>query len=88
MALTDCPECEKKISDKAVSCPNCGYPMAEEKSGRRIETFFLEPLADLAEMAEKSIHSLREALERRGKGERQEGKKEPDPPGYGDKGPE
>jgi len=24
MALIDCPECEKKISDKAMSCPKCG----------------------------------------------------------------
>ena len=27
MALIDCPECGKKVSDKAVSCPNCGYPI-------------------------------------------------------------
>lgn len=27
MALINCPECNKKISDKANSCPNCGYPM-------------------------------------------------------------
>lgn len=24
MALINCPECGKEISDKAVSCPNCG----------------------------------------------------------------
>ncbi|MCR5105483.1 MAG: zinc ribbon domain-containing protein [Eubacterium sp.] len=35
MALIICPECEKKISDKANSCPNCGYPIRElsESSG-------------------------------------------------------
>ncbi len=27
MALIKCPECGKEISDKAVSCPNCGYPI-------------------------------------------------------------
>ncbi len=27
MALINCPECSKQISDKAVSCPNCGYPL-------------------------------------------------------------
>lgn len=27
MALIKCPECEKEISDKVKSCPNCGYPM-------------------------------------------------------------
>lgn len=25
MALIKCPECGKQISDKAVTCPNCGY---------------------------------------------------------------
>lgn len=25
MSLIKCPECEKDISDKAKSCPNCGY---------------------------------------------------------------
>ncbi len=25
--LTTCPECELQISDKAVSCPHCGYPL-------------------------------------------------------------
>lgn len=24
MALIKCPECGKEISDKAISCPNCG----------------------------------------------------------------
>lgn len=27
MALLKCPECTHDVSDKAVSCPNCGYPM-------------------------------------------------------------
>lgn len=27
MALMRCPECNKEISDKAVSCPNCGFPL-------------------------------------------------------------
>jgi hypothetical protein len=26
MALINCPECEKKISDKAIACPHCGAP--------------------------------------------------------------
>jgi hypothetical protein len=28
MSLINCPECNKKISDKAISCPNCGMPIA------------------------------------------------------------
>lgn len=27
MALINCPECGKQISDKAANCPNCGYPV-------------------------------------------------------------
>lgn len=28
MALINCPECGKEISDKAPSCPNCGCPIS------------------------------------------------------------
>lgn len=31
MALINCPECNKAISDKAQSCPNCGYPIKNVK---------------------------------------------------------
>lgn len=31
MALIRCPECSSDISDKAWSCPKCGYPMREPK---------------------------------------------------------
>lgn len=27
MALINCPECKKEISNKAASCPNCGCPI-------------------------------------------------------------
>lgn len=29
MALINCPECEKEISDKVKACPHCGYPLEE-----------------------------------------------------------
>ena len=32
MALINCPECSREISDKVKSCPNCGYPFQEESS--------------------------------------------------------
>ena len=37
MALIKCPECELQVSDKALSCPHCGYPMqdAPQKQPRR-----------------------------------------------------
>ncbi|AUI67016.1 MULTISPECIES: zinc ribbon domain-containing protein [Glaesserella] len=30
MALHRCPECRKKISESAISCPNCGFSFKEE----------------------------------------------------------
>jgi hypothetical protein len=38
MAIIQCPECNKDISDKAISCINCGYPLqgAEKKQGKAI----------------------------------------------------
>ena len=27
MALIKCPECSNEVSDKAASCPKCGYPI-------------------------------------------------------------
>ena len=29
MALIKCPECDLQVSDKAISCPHCGYPIQE-----------------------------------------------------------
>lgn len=31
MALINCPECGKEISDQSVSCPNCGAPIGNKK---------------------------------------------------------
>lgn len=36
--LIKCPECELQVSDKALSCPHCGYPMkpgAQRKISKR-----------------------------------------------------
>lgn len=29
MALASCPECHHYVSDRAVTCPNCGFPLAQ-----------------------------------------------------------
>lgn len=29
MPLILCPECKREISDKAMACPGCGYPIRE-----------------------------------------------------------
>ena len=30
MSLIQCPECKLQVSDKALSCPHCGYPLKEK----------------------------------------------------------
>ena len=30
MALTRCPECNKKVSDTAETCPHCGYRLKKQ----------------------------------------------------------
>ena len=32
MALINCPECKNKISEKAPTCPNCGYQLNTVKT--------------------------------------------------------
>jgi len=34
MALINCPECSKQVSDKALTCPNCGVGIASEAESR------------------------------------------------------
>jgi len=29
MALINCPDCGKEVSDQAPTCPNCGHPLKE-----------------------------------------------------------
>ena len=31
MALINCPECSKTISDQSISCPSCGFPTPSEQ---------------------------------------------------------
>lgn len=36
MALIDCPECKRQISDKAPACPHCGNPMMAATLGANV----------------------------------------------------
>ena len=38
MALINCPECNKQISDKASACPDCGCPMTPPISSVQTQT--------------------------------------------------
>ena len=35
MALVECPECKKQVSDTAKVCPSCGYKLDAEKVKKR-----------------------------------------------------
>ena len=37
MALIQCPECANEVSDQAVSCPKCGFPIAAAPTSRTIQ---------------------------------------------------
>ena len=39
MALINCPECNKKISSAAASCPHCGFPMHQPSQSPEQEIF-------------------------------------------------
>lgn len=36
MALINCPECNREISDKVKSCPHCGYPFDDEAQPKSV----------------------------------------------------
>lgn len=38
MALIKCPECELQVSDKALSCPHCGFPLKGTQEQKRQST--------------------------------------------------
>lgn len=44
MALINCPECGKEISERALACPNCGCPIAnvEKKEEQIVEKIVVE----------------------------------------------
>jgi hypothetical protein len=44
MALVNCPECAREVSDKAKACPHCGAPVSAapvliEQTGKRLKLY-------------------------------------------------
>ena len=63
MALIDCPECGKQISNKAPTCPGCGVPMAlgvavERKSSGERVPYSDQEVARLISTKSKTSHLL------------------------------
>ena len=64
MALISCPECNKQISDKATSCPNCGFPIKsnivewdieDERQKEKEKRIFVDSLEEIKSL--KKNHS-------------------------------
>lgn len=47
MALINCPECGKEISDKAASCPNCGCPVKNMEISSNKNNIVVKPVSDV-----------------------------------------
>ncbi len=48
MALVNCPECGKEISDSAKSCPHCGYPLSEDNTEKKASPLGASPVSVVA----------------------------------------
>ncbi len=35
MPLKTCPDCSNEVSDRAETCPHCGYPLARARAESR-----------------------------------------------------
>jgi hypothetical protein len=57
MTLISCPECQRKISDQAQSCPQCGYPLAK-RSRADFEFPFQKPMNELADRIANALHEI------------------------------
>lgn len=50
--LIGCPECEKKVSDRAKACPDCGFPIAEHVEEQREQDVALKDQASRKRVGE------------------------------------
>lgn len=61
MALVKCPECGKKVSDSANSCPNCGYGIKDHferiEKKKEFERQFTKSNTNATVSAKKSAKS-------------------------------
>lgn len=61
MALILCPECQRQVSNLALICPGCGYPIQEE-----LHRLIVQNLTD----SEKILYSTKDVQKLFGTGEK------------------
>lgn len=59
MALINCPECGKEISDKSKQCIHCGYPLEESNNDNKNSAYSIR-LIHCGEQKVKLIKIIRE----------------------------
>jgi len=64
MALIKCPECNAQISDRAISCVNCGYPISQHPTSTITTRKTIEDLFGLSdsELGHYKLHLARRAI--------------------------
>lgn len=65
MALINCPECGKEISDKARWCVHCGYPMEPERDAMD-DTLKLLSVRDMKRIFGSSTKVVNDLLKKPG----------------------
>lgn len=57
MALINCPECQKEISDQAKTCPHCGLSVQKELAKKKAEEE-KKRVEELAKNASPTINAI------------------------------
>ena len=58
MSLIDCEECGKQISDKAITCPNCGSPVVGNQPLTRSQIYPYLEYAEVPWYRRSSVNSF------------------------------
>jgi predicted amidophosphoribosyltransferase len=56
MALLDCPNCEKKISETTNACPHCGYKLPSDTPGEQVSNVFSKLVLVIGETAILAVY--------------------------------
>lgn len=66
MAIIECSECEKQISDKAAACPGCGAPVEKKKiPAKPLNPWFSALMICVVLLGILGYHSAKERAERK-----------------------